>query len=208
VTRGGVGSPFSLPLVKTYEEHVARWKDCTRCELHEERNLVCLTRGSLPCDVLFVGEAPGKNEDAMGSPFVGPAGQYQEAIIKHARLVEMGFSYAFTNVVACIPWETERVTTKDPPKSAIDACRPRLEEALVLADMLLLVTLGATARKVFTSTLKSAIKLPPGTRMIHLVHPAEIVRADMARKETATRRAVVQLQDALEELAEFLKKGG
>lgn len=199
---------INLPFVKTYPEHVAKWQGCTLCELHEERGQVCLIRGSLPCDVLFVGEAPGKNEDATGSPFVGPAGQYLEAMIEHARFKEMGFSYAVTNVVACIPWETDRVAIKSPPpRTGIDACRPRLEEALHLADMLLVVTLGATARKVFTSTLKSALKLPEGVRMIHLVHPAEIIRTDMARRETATRRAVVQLQDALEEVTRLLERG-
>lgn len=198
---------FPVPQVNTFTGHVAAWQGCTRCELHKDRNTVCLARGEIPCDVLFVGEAPGKNEDSVGSPFVGPAGQYLDQIVEHARVKELGLTVGFTNLIACIPWETDKVAvTSPPPRFAIDACRPRLEEILRLSDMFLVVTLGDAPKKVFTSTLKSAIKLPEGVAMIHLVHPAAIIRADTARREAFTRRAVVQLQDACEDLAKRLKR--
>lgn len=197
---------LSVPQNNTFASHVASWQGCTLCELHETRNTVCLARGEIPCDVLFVGEAPGKNEDSVGSPFVGPAGQYLDQVIGHSRLRELGLTAGFTNLIGCVPWETDKVAvTSPPPRFAIDACRPRLEEILRLADMFLVVTLGDSPKKVFTSTLKSAIKLPEGVEMIHLVHPAAIIRADTTRREAFTRRAVVQLQDACEDLAERLK---
>lgn len=64
-----------------YQLHVERWSDCTACDLHEERKNVVLARGSLPADVLLVGESPGKGEDSLGSPFVGPAGQLLDEIV-------------------------------------------------------------------------------------------------------------------------------
>lgn len=67
-----------------YSLHVENWSDCRACELHLWRRNVVLARGALPCDVLFVGEAPGKSEDAVGAPFVGPAGQLLDAIVAGA----------------------------------------------------------------------------------------------------------------------------
>jgi DNA polymerase len=58
-----------------WSEHVERWKDCMACGLCRQRYRICLGRGTVPCDVLFIGEAPGAVENAQGLPFVGPAGQ-------------------------------------------------------------------------------------------------------------------------------------
>lgn len=67
-----------------YQLHVQNWKDCDRCFLSKRRSRVCHLRGKVPCDVLFVGEAPGKSEDVLGKPFVGPAGQLLDRIVADA----------------------------------------------------------------------------------------------------------------------------
>jgi uracil-DNA glycosylase len=67
-----------------WSAHVDDWKDCTRCPLHTVRSNVVLARGSIPCDILFVGEAPGRSEDALGKPFVGPAGILLDEMIEDA----------------------------------------------------------------------------------------------------------------------------
>lgn len=66
--------------------HVGKWKDCQRCPLGRQRHRICLARGDVPCDVLFIGEAPGASEDAIGLPFVGPAGDLLESILANAFL--------------------------------------------------------------------------------------------------------------------------
>src|SRR4051812_28157858 len=101
----------------TWLQHVQRWKDCQRCPLGQQRGRICLTRackagdqpgaygGRLPCDVLFIGEAPGSSEDALGLPFVGPAGDLLDQIKQRALPPET--SCAFTNLVACYPREAK-----------------------------------------------------------------------------------------------------
>lgn len=60
--------------MSAWQQHVERWKDCTACPLCRQRYRICLARGDIPCDVLFIGEAPGQSEDATGLVFWGPAG--------------------------------------------------------------------------------------------------------------------------------------
>ncbi len=67
-----------------YQLHVLNWKDCERCYLSQRRTKVVLCRGTLPCDVLFVGESPGKSEDVLGEPFIGPSGQLLGKIVQKA----------------------------------------------------------------------------------------------------------------------------
>lgn len=68
----------------TWLDHVEKWRDCTACPLHCQRSNICLARGSVPCAVLFIGEAPGQVEDALGQPFRGPAGRLLDQIIWYA----------------------------------------------------------------------------------------------------------------------------
>lgn len=70
--------------VSLYSSHVERWKDCGGCSLCDRRTRVVLYRGKVPCDVLFVGEAPGESEDVVGVPFVGPAGKLLDSMIQDA----------------------------------------------------------------------------------------------------------------------------
>ena len=84
-----------------YQRHREKWKGCERCSLYRGRRSVVLCRGKLPCDVLFVGEAPGVSEDVLGRPFVGPAGKLLDEIVERA--LDGQYDYAITNLVACIP---------------------------------------------------------------------------------------------------------
>jgi len=78
---------------------------CIQCPLSDSRTKVVTGRGSVPCDVLFVGEAPGRDEDEQGLPFVGASGKQLDKL-----LIEAGFgdvSYYITNVVKCRPIDAE-----------------------------------------------------------------------------------------------------
>lgn len=68
--------------VSIYSAHVQTWRGCTACSLSVQRSRVVLYRGQVPCDVLFVGEAPGESEDVVGTPFIGPAGKLLDAMIR------------------------------------------------------------------------------------------------------------------------------
>src|SRR5678815_494689 len=120
--------PAVVPL-PTWEDHVTKWRDCNECPLCEQRDNIVLARGTLPCDVLLVGEAPGDSENFLGQPFVGPAGCKLDYVIE-AAWAKAGsrLTYALTNLVACFPRLAKEAGDNEPTKSEIDACRPRLEE--------------------------------------------------------------------------------
>src|SRR3954471_2435855 len=96
----------------TWLEHVARWRDCTRCPLSQQRSNIVLARGQVPCDVLFVGEAPGASEDALAQPFCGPAGHLLDQIVERA--LPPIVSYAMTNLVCCFPREAKAQGDNEP----------------------------------------------------------------------------------------------
>jgi uracil-DNA glycosylase len=64
--------------------HEVSWFDCQLCQLCQTRKKVVLFRGYLPCDILFIGEAPGEGEDAIGYPFIGEAGKYFDKLLNSA----------------------------------------------------------------------------------------------------------------------------
>lgn len=88
--------------VSRWKRHKLKWSKCRECELCETRKQVVLASGSLPCDVLFVGEAPGVSENNLGTPFIGPAGKLLRAQIEAAGMTG-SYKTAFTNLIACIP---------------------------------------------------------------------------------------------------------
>ena len=98
-----------VPKLSLYKQHVQRWKSCTACKLCETRKKVVMYRGDVPCDILFIGEAPGPSEDVIGQPFIGPAGHLLDRIIDKAiqpyRKVNPNISFrkVFTNLVCFIP---------------------------------------------------------------------------------------------------------
>lgn len=180
-----------------YQKHVAKWKDCTRCSLCEGRSRVVLAKGRIPCDVLFVGEAPGASEDSIGRPFVGPAGHLLDEMIAEALKVlnfPSDYRLAFTNLVACIPLGDDGDKVKDPPKEAIQACAPRLQEFIALAKPDLIVAVGKLSAKYL---------IPQGVAGEQIIHPAAILRADISQRGLLIQRTVVTLGDAFESLVPF-----
>ena len=130
-----------------------------------------LYRGSVPCDVLLIGEAPGNVEDALGKPFVGPSGKLLDDILKQALPPDL--SYAITNVVACIPRDTsqplEQEKFRQPTKDEIDACKPRLLEFIDIAKPKAIILIGKIANK---TKHVASLKLPT----LAIVHPAYMLR--------------------------------
>ena len=205
-----------------WQLHVLNWQHCTRCPLHEQRTQVVLARGSLPCDVCFIGEAPGVSEDSLGTPFEGPAGKLLDKIIESA-LVGSGYKsdargsdqdavrVAFTNLVGCFPLEQKRAGINEPPQDAIEACAPRLREFVALAKPKLIVCVGGLAEKWVPKILgkgptdaKQGFLLldGEGPRLVlaSIKHPAAILRENMAVQSLSVQKCVVAIADAVEEL--------
>lgn len=113
----------------------ARIRECDLCPLARTRTLAVPGEGRLNSEVMFIGEAPGMNEDRQGRPFVGQAGQFLGELLAAAGLERNGVYIC--NVLKCRP-----PNNRDPLPGEIDACRDYLDEQIALVDPLLIVTLG------------------------------------------------------------------
>lgn len=183
--------------------HVEKWKDCTLCHLSETRNRVVISRGKVPCDVLMCGEAPGSSEDVLGRPFVGPAGQLLDVIIKRAVAgLDWEPRFAFTNIVCCIPKDEDGSKNSEPEDESVLACQPRLAEFIELAKPRLVVCVGKLADDWVGSDYKLTLKLKEGIQRMMMKHPAYILRANVAHRGLLIQTAVVDLKTALVELGE------
>lgn len=172
-----------------YAQHRLNWQGCTACDLHCHRKRVVLMRGYCPAPVLFIGEAPGESEDVLGRPFIGPAGHLLDNLIERAGIPED--HCAFTNLIACIPRDNEDAKLITPPKFAIDACRPRLEECVRLVKPKLIVMVGKEAEQ--------HTPFHEGIYQVGIVHPAYILRAHVAQRGLLEQRCVIGMEEAYEE---------
>lgn len=187
-----------------YQNHVSKWKNCHRCGLCENRTKVCLVRGTLPCDVMFIGEAPGESEDVLGTCFIGPAGKLLDRLIRESGVERL--RYAITNLVCCWPRDEEG-KTRAPAKEEIAACLPRLREIVHIGKPRSVVLVGELAGRAIpgqaTLYLPGADGLPwlephEFLRFAEIIHPAAILRMGVAQQGLAYQRALVALKDMSE----------
>lgn len=157
------------------QQHVTNWYDCKRCPLGKTADTHVLYRGDIPAQVLFVGEAPGYSEDAVGKPFVGQSGRLLNDIIERTIERTKPFTFCVTNVLACIPHDSAKskyeqsAEVRAPTKEEAAACNPRLLELIDLCQPVAIVTLGKPAAKYTPS-------FPEKYSRLELVHPAFILR--------------------------------
>jgi uracil-DNA glycosylase len=189
-----------------FELHVHEWKDCRRCELWTGRKNVVIARGSIPADVVFVGEAPGDSEDVSGAPFVGPAGLLLDGIVRKA--LPEGTTSAFINLVGCFPFAAKRTADHKPPEEAIKACLPRVSDFIDLADPKLIVTVGKLATGWLDSQRRDSVKLVRPVPTFEIAHPAAILHANVSMQGLMVQRCVVTLANAVRDaIAGRLKIG-
>ena len=175
--------------------HRARWAGCQRCPLGAARTKLVLARGSIPCDVLLIGEAPGPSEDVIGVPFVGPAGQLLDWQLAQAQLqAGSQLRLAFTNLVSCIPFDDDKRKFAEPPKQAVEACRERLKEFIKLAKPRGLVAVGKLSEKQFPALW--GLDDP----MLAITHPAAILRMGVEQRGLANQQTIILLSDYFGEL--------
>jgi uracil-DNA glycosylase len=200
----------------TYKKHKAKWKDCTKCELHKNRKHVVFARGSrIPCDIVFIGEAPGHSENIKGLPFHGHAGHLLNDMIQQAYDSVPGseVTYAITNVIGCIPLiEEEGSITKlhDPPEECVDACAPKLKEFIRLCKPRAIVLVGNVAAKYvqceaqFSTSGGKPVEwntAPAGHLLFRdIVHPARIIRSDTSQQGLMVQRAIITIADLIQDL--------
>ena len=144
-------------LVEVYNEASV----CERCPLSETRNRVVFGAGNADADLMFVGEAPGAEEDRQGLPFVGRAGGFLTELLEGIGLAREDVFIA--NVLKCRP-----PGNRDPQPEEIDSCRPYLERQVELIQPRVIGTLGNFSTKLLTAKPTGITKVR-GVAQEHLI---------------------------------------
>lgn len=150
-------------------------KDCTRCGLHKTRTQTVFGTGNPQAKIMFIGEAPGAEEDKQGKPFVGRAGMLLTQMLKGVGLAREEVYIA--NILKCRP-----PNNRDPQAQEVESCTPYLLEQMSLIKPQLLVALGRIASHFLLNTTTSLSKLRGQvlnfnhTPLIVTYHPAYLLR--------------------------------
>lgn len=193
-----------------YQLHVEKWKDCTKCDYHKHRKKVVFMKGQIPCDILFVGEAPGVTEDIFGKPFHGPAGNLLHEIINDAlKLVdakENEFRLAYTNIVACIPKINKYEKEKEPYPECVKECAPRLQQQIEMANPKVIMCVGRTAKDYLKTgyfNCKERYKISPWVELCSMFHPSYLLHKPNNDRKRLEKSCSLNVQGALIAVREF-----
>ncbi|WNY28692.1 Type-4 uracil-DNA glycosylase [Methanimicrococcus stummii] len=145
-------------------------QECQKCALHETVTNKVISKGSQHPKVVFIGEAPGKNEDETGVPFCGRAGKLLDKFIEYMALKDG--EWAVINTLKCRP-----PANRTPTKKEIEICRPFMEAQLELMKPKIIILLGNTAEKAYGETLEwGESKIDEnGTYIVKIFHPAALI---------------------------------
>jgi DNA polymerase len=157
--------------------------DCSRCKLHTlGRRQVVFGVGNPQADLMFVGEAPGAEEDMQGLPFVGRAGQLLTKIIE---AIGMGRDDVYiANVIKCRPPQN-----RNPEQDEVDTCEPFLFQQIAVIKPKVVVALGTFAARALLRTLDPISRLRGrvyeyrGVKLIPTFHPAYLLRNPASKRE-------------------------
>ena len=156
--------------------------NCNACRLAGTRTNVVFGVGNPNADLMFVGEAPGRDEDLQGEPFVGRAGQLLTDIIKAMKLTRDDVYIA--NVIKCRPPEN-----RNPEQDELDECRPFIQRQIALVQPKVIVTLGRIGLQSLTgkgyaiSSVRGQWLDYDGIKLMPTYHPAYLLRTPAAKKD-------------------------
>ena len=171
---------------KSFESFEQIWSDigdCTRCPLHQGRTNIVHTEGNRHARLMFVGEAPGADEDAQARPFVGRAGQLLTKIIE-----SIGFKredVLIGNVNRCRP-----PGNRPPTPEEASMCQPFLLREIAAVQPEVIVVLGNTAMRNLLGIKQGITKVRGqfqdyhGVKVMPTFHPAYLLRDPSKKKET------------------------
>ena len=157
--------------------------DCKRCRLCDGRTKIVFGQGSPLAELMFVGEAPGADEDASGLAFVGRAGQLLTDMVEKGMKIPRADVF-IANVIKCRP-----PGNRPPESDEINTCQPFLEAQIKAIRPRAIVALGATAAKFMAksgdpiSRLRGRFATWEGIPVMSTYHPAYLLRNPAAKKE-------------------------
>ena len=158
--------------------------DCTRCRLHKMgRKQIVFGVGNPRAQLMFIGEAPGADEDEKGEPFVGRAGQLLNNMITNGMGLRREDVY-IANIIKCRP-----PNNRTPEREECDTCSPFLMRQIEVIGPKVIVALGAIAAKTLLAVNASMSELRGrwyefrGTKLAVTYHPAFLLRDPRQKKE-------------------------
>lgn len=149
--------------------------NCKECQLHEKRKNVVPGEGNTDADLIFIGEAPGREEDNQGRPFVGRAGNLLTKIIKAMKMTRGDVFIG--NIIKCRP-----PNNRNPYPYEIKSCEPYLLKQLKIIDPKVICTLGKFAtqsllkKKVPISKIRGKFQDYHGIKLMPTYHPGYLLR--------------------------------
>lgn len=168
---------------ESFEDIWADIGDCTRCPLHQARTNIVHTDGNRKARLMFVGEAPGADEDAQARPFVGRAGQLLTKIIEAIGLKRE--EVLIGNVNRCRP-----PANRPPTPEEVSMCKPFLLREIAVVQPEVIVVLGNTAMKNLLDIKQGITRVRGqfqdyhGVKVMPTFHPAYLLRDPSKKKET------------------------
>jgi uracil-DNA glycosylase family 4 len=175
--------PRFVASTESFEDIHQEIGDCTRCPLHLRRTNVVHTEGNRHARLMFVGEAPGADEDIQSRPFVGRAGQLLTKIIEAIGLKRE--EVLIGNVNRCRP-----PGNRPPTFEEASMCKPFLEREIAVVQPDVIVTLGNTALQNLLGAKQGITKLRgkfmdyKGIKVMPTFHPAYLLRDPSKKRET------------------------
>ncbi len=165
------------------------------CALKQTASRLCLSRGAAGARVMLIGEAPGKDEDAKGMPFVGRAGQLLDRM-----LAAIGLTEADVYITNLVFWRPPGNRTPMPIE--VQVCQPFVERQIELISPELLIFLGNAVAKQLTGAAEGILKLRGkwldygGIRAMATLHPAYLLRNPIAKR--LAWRDLLSIREALD----------
>lgn len=178
----GYPFPEDLAALESFGDLEAMAKRCVRCRLAGTRTQVVFGSGDPRANLMFIGEAPGRDEDREGFPFVGRAGKLLTDIIGAMKLSREEVYIA--NVIKCRPPEN-----RNPEPDELEACRPWIDQQIERIAPRVIVTLGKFAiqsligRPVAISSVRGEWQTYQSIRVMPTYHPAFLLRNPAAKKD-------------------------
>lgn len=175
-------TPMETTVIETIESIRADIGDCTRCKLHTGRKQIVHTTGNFNAELMFVGEAPGADEDEQGFPFVGRAGQLLTKIIEGIGITRE--QVCIGNINRCRP-----PGNRQPEPDETAQCRPFILREVAVVKPKVIVVLGATAAhnllqvKTPISKLRGNFQDYFGVKVMPTFHPAYLLRDPHKKRE-------------------------
>lgn len=196
-----------------FERLHKEWAYCQKCPLGAVRKNVSFIRGSLPCDVLFIGDTPSSFDDAEGYPLMGPSGRLLDSILTELKRSRPDWTWAMANPLGCIAYDAteldqEPTQTRKPLPAELQSCYGRFVGILELASPKGVVLLGKTAEDFwnrYAVDIQGRVggKLP----LTQCQHPTAVLRAGGANGNAMYRATLSNLKQFLFQTLNLGKEG-